>query len=190
MQHWYICKNQSLRRGGQEVYYSAMIIPTLQIHRIPLYFAQRSQNSFAYLAYPLILLTWQTSSELRWKGYSHDHADIPSDRQMLAGRILGQQSVVDRHLCSTSCAHLVLNYPWHTSFHLSSQILLSWAGRESSTLRTHILHRFSLAFSVNLKKQSNHKAFQNNFFPSFLSVTIKKNTPRKQSTVDKVIRFY
>lgn len=71
-----------------------------------------------------ISLMEQTSSELGWKEYSQKHAYISSDRWMLVGHILGQQSGVDRHLCSTSCAHLVLNYPWHTSFHLSSQILL------------------------------------------------------------------
>lgn len=50
----------------------------------------------------LVSLTWETSSELGWKGYSQKHAYTPSDRQMLAGHILGQQSGVDRHLCSTS----------------------------------------------------------------------------------------
>lgn len=88
-----------------------------------------------------ISLMRQTSSELGWKGYSQNHAYIPSDRQMPAGHILGQQSGVDRHLCSTSCAHLILNYPWHTSFHLSSLILLICTERESSALRTHIRHR-------------------------------------------------
>lgn len=74
---------------------------------------------------PLTQSLGQISSELGQKHYSHDRVDIPSDTQMLVGHILEQQAVVDRHLCSTFCAHLVLNYPWHTSFHLSSPILLN-----------------------------------------------------------------
>lgn len=133
--------------------------------------------------------SWQTISELGWKGYSQKQACISSDRQMLAGHILGQQSGVDRHLCSTFCAQLVLNYPWHTSFHLSSQILLIWAERESSALRTHILHRLSLAFSVSRNRATSRHS-RVTFPPSFLRATIRMNTPGTQSIVDKVITFY
>lgn len=172
-----------LWRCGQELYHFAVVMQPLWYTEYP-----STQGVRIHVAVSISLM-WQTSSELGWEGYSQKQAYIPSDRQTPAGHILGQQSGVDRHLCSTSCAHLVLNYPWHTSFHPSSQILLIWAERESSALRTHILHRLSLRF-LSLKKQSKPKAFPTNFSPSFLSATIRKNTPGIQSTVDKVICLY
>lgn len=89
--------------------------------------------------------------------YLHDHADIPSGTQMLVGHILEQQAEVDRHLCSTFCAHLVLSYPWHTNFHLSSLILLSWVERKSFMLRIHVIHRLLFALSVSIEIDSKNQ---------------------------------
>lgn len=79
---------------------------------------------------------------------------MPSDTQMLVGHILEQQVEVGRHLCSTFCAHLVLNYPWHTNFHLSSLILLSWVERESFMLRIHVI---DFALSVSIETDSKNQ---------------------------------
>lgn len=189
--HWYTCKNWSfgLWRGEQGLYHSAMVMQPLWVLRISL--CTGSQNSRGCLNLTCVCFNLTPVANQLWAGmerYSQKHACIPSDRQMLAGHILGQQPGVDRHLCSTSCAHLALNYPWHTSSHLSSRILLIWAGRESSALRTRILHRLPLAFSVSQNRAIlRHSRVTSH---SFLSDTIRKNTPQIQSTVDKVIRFY